>query len=41
MEEIAAGIGQITRIMTLIIGSIAGISLFVGGIGVMNIMLVS
>jgi putative ABC transport system permease protein len=41
MEEIAAGIGQITRIMTLIIGSIAGISLFVGGIGVMHIMLVS
>lgn len=41
MEEIAAGIGQITRIMTLIIGSIAGISLLVGGIGVMNIMLVS
>ncbi|MGG0718417.1 ABC transporter permease [Robertmurraya massiliosenegalensis] len=41
MEEMAEGIGQITRIMTLIIGSIAGISLFVGGIGVMNIMLVS
>ncbi|MGD6793490.1 ABC transporter permease [Metabacillus indicus] len=41
MEEIAEGIGQVTRIMTLIIGSIAGISLFVGGIGVMNIMLVS
>ncbi len=41
MEEIAQGIGQITRIMTIIIGSIAGISLVVGGIGVMNIMLVS
>ncbi|MCM3571224.1 ABC transporter permease [Neobacillus mesonae] len=41
MEEIAQGIGQVTKIMTLIIGSIAGISLFVGGIGVMNIMLVS
>jgi len=40
-EEIAEGIGQITRIMTMIIGSIAGISLLVGGIGVMNIMLVS
>jgi putative ABC transport system permease protein len=40
-EEIAEGIGQVTRIMTLIIGSIAGISLLVGGIGVMNIMLVS
>ncbi len=41
MEEIAQGVGQITRIMTIIIGSIAGISLVVGGIGVMNIMLVS
>jgi putative ABC transport system permease protein len=41
MKEIAEGIGQITRIMTMIIGLIAGISLFVGGIGVMNIMLVS
>lgn len=41
MEEIAEAIGQITRIMTMIIGGIAGISLFVGGIGVMNIMLVS
>lgn len=41
MEEIAQGIGQITKIMTIIIGSIAGVSLLVGGIGVMNIMLVS
>lgn len=41
MEEIAEGIGQVTRIMTIIISSIAGISLLVGGIGVMNIMLVS
>ncbi|MGE1144248.1 ABC transporter permease [Bacillus pumilus] len=41
MEEIAEGIGQITSVMTTIIGSIAGISLLVGGIGVMNIMLVS
>nr|WP_221452350.1 ABC transporter permease [Bacillus benzoevorans] len=41
MEEMAQGISQVTRIMTLIIGSIAGISLLVGGIGVMNIMLVS
>ena len=30
-----------TGIMTMIIGGIAGISLVVGGIGVMNIMLVS
>ncbi|MCJ2145432.1 MULTISPECIES: ABC transporter permease [Bacillus] len=41
MEAIAAGISQITTIMTMFIGSIAGISLLVGGIGVMNIMLVS
>ncbi|MDH2454870.1 ABC transporter permease (plasmid) [Priestia megaterium] len=41
LEEVANSIGNITRIMTLIIGSIAGISLIVGGIGVMNIMLVS
>ncbi|MGE6631214.1 ABC transporter permease [Bacillus sp. NPDC077027] len=41
MEEIVAGIGQITSVMTTIISSIAGISLLVGGIGVMNIMLVS
>lgn len=41
MEEIASGISQITAIMTTFIGSIAGISLLVGGIGVMNIMLVS
>src|SRR5699024_3006650 len=41
MEEIAEGIGKITRVMTIIISSIAGVSLLVGGIGVMNIMLVS
>jgi len=32
---------QITGILTLFLGAIAGISLFVGGIGIMNIMLVS
>lgn len=32
---------RITGIMTLVVGAVAGISLFVGGIGVMNIMLVS
>jgi putative ABC transport system permease protein len=41
MKEIAEGIGTVTSIMTIIVGSIAGVSLFVGGIGVMNIMLVS
>ncbi len=32
---------QTTRVMTMLLGSIAAISLLVGGIGIMNIMLVS
>jgi putative ABC transport system permease protein len=32
---------QVTGVMTLLLGAIAGISLVVGGIGIMNIMLVS
>ena len=32
---------QVTGIMTVFLGSVAGISLLVGGIGIMNIMLVS
>ncbi|MDA5338088.1 MacB family efflux pump subunit [Stenotrophomonas maltophilia] len=39
--EIRETIEQTTRTMTLLIGAIAAIALLVGGIGVMNIMLVS
>jgi putative ABC transport system permease protein len=34
-------VNSISKIITLLLGSIAGISLVVGGIGIMNIMLVS
>jgi putative ABC transport system permease protein len=33
--------GDITNVLTIFLGAIAGISLLVGGIGIMNIMLVS
>jgi len=39
--EIAAALGVVTGIMTAMLASIAGISLLVGGVGIMNIMLVS
>lgn len=41
MEQQVQAASKITGIITMIIGAIAGISLLVGGIGVMNIMLVS
>jgi putative ABC transport system permease protein len=41
MSDVAAASGQVLRIMTVLLASIAGISLMVGGIGIMNIMLVS
>jgi len=41
MEEIAEMVSEATGTMTLLLGAIAAISLLVGGIGVMNIMLVS
>ncbi len=40
-EEIAAAATQTSRVMTLLLASIAGVSMLVGGIGIMNIMLVS
>jgi len=41
MAEIQAALGSTTKIMSILLASIAGISLIVGGIGIMNIMLVS
>lgn len=41
MAEIAGMLNLITNTMTFMLASIAGISLFVGGVGIMNIMLVS
>ena len=41
MDSILEQTNQMLGIMTTVIGAIAGISLLVGGIGVMNIMLVS
>lgn len=40
-QEMAAAIGSITGILTGVVSAIAGISLLVGGVGIMNIMLVS
>ena len=40
-QEIADAATATTAVMTVLLGSIAGVSLMVGGIGIMNIMLVS
>ena len=40
-QQILAAVGSVTGILTMLLGAIAGISLLVGGIGIMNIMLVS
>lgn len=41
MAEIQAALSETSRTMTYLLGSIAAVSLLVGGIGIMNIMLVS
>jgi putative ABC transport system permease protein len=41
MSDIAEAANETNNIMTMLLGSIAGVSLLVGGIGIMNIMLVS
>ncbi len=40
-EDLLQVANQVTGVLTVLLGSIAGISLVVGGIGIMNIMLVS
>ena len=40
-DALEDAMGSVTSVLTILLGSIAGISLIVGGIGIMNIMLVT
>jgi putative ABC transport system permease protein len=40
-SDLLSTVNEVNRTLTILLGSIAGISLLVGGIGIMNIMLVS
>ena len=40
-NDLISAFGEVTGVITIFLGAIAGISLLVGGIGIMNIMLVS
>lgn len=40
-KDIADTLGTITSLLTIFLGAVSGLSLLVGGIGIMNIMLVS
>ncbi len=41
LEESLAVVGRVTSVVTLLVGAVAAIALVVGGVGVMNIMLVA
>ncbi len=40
-RELAQTLGTVTKVLTAFLGAVGGVSLLVGGIGIMNIMLVS